>query len=109
MSCAAILTGGRARRFGGVDKAALLVDGRSILDRQIAALAGISAISKIFLVGGAGHHAAAESIADTIADSGPLAGIHSALMAARAAGDDHVFVLACDMPDVSTAFIAYLL
>ena len=36
---AAILAGGRATRYGGLDKGALLVDGRSIRDRQIAELA----------------------------------------------------------------------
>jgi len=35
MSTAAILTGGRAARFGGRDKSALVIEGRSILERQI--------------------------------------------------------------------------
>ena len=35
MASAAILAGGRASRFGGSDKSALVVGGRSILDRQI--------------------------------------------------------------------------
>ena len=38
----AILAGGQATRFGGRDKSALLVDGRSILDRQLAALAPLT-------------------------------------------------------------------
>ena len=47
---AAILAGGQARRFGGRDKGALLVDGRSIRDRQIAELATLT--SDILIVGG---------------------------------------------------------
>ena len=35
MPSAAILNGGRATRFGGCDKGALLVGGRSIRDRQL--------------------------------------------------------------------------
>ena len=38
MQSAAILAGGDARRFGGRDKSALVVDGRTILERQIAEL-----------------------------------------------------------------------
>jgi len=39
MASAAILAGGRASRFGGRDKSALIVEGLPILDRQMAALA----------------------------------------------------------------------
>ena len=39
---AAILAGGQARRYGGRDKSMLVVDGRSIRDRQIAELATIA-------------------------------------------------------------------
>ncbi len=38
MVTAAILAGGQATRFGGRDKSALIVEGRSILERQIAEL-----------------------------------------------------------------------
>ncbi len=38
MPTAAILAGGRAARFGGRDKSALVIDGRSILERQITEL-----------------------------------------------------------------------
>jgi molybdenum cofactor guanylyltransferase len=37
----AILAGGQSTRFGGRDKSALLLDGRAILDHQIAALAPV--------------------------------------------------------------------
>jgi molybdopterin-guanine dinucleotide biosynthesis protein A len=42
MASAAILAGGRASRFGGRDKSALVVGGRSILDRQVEELAQVA-------------------------------------------------------------------
>ena len=50
MMSAAILAGGQARRFGGRDKGALLVGGRSIRERQIAELATIT--HDVLIVGG---------------------------------------------------------
>lgn len=46
---AAILAGGRARRFGGVDKGALTLDGASILHRILEAVRPIAA--HVFVVG----------------------------------------------------------
>src|SRR5882672_1411323 len=42
MQSVAILAGGDARRFGGRDKSALVVDGRTILERQISALSTVT-------------------------------------------------------------------
>src|SRR5215212_5833065 len=44
---AAILAGGRARRFGGADKASLAVGRARIIDRQLAALAAVTADVRI--------------------------------------------------------------
>jgi molybdopterin-guanine dinucleotide biosynthesis protein A len=95
----AILAGGRATRFGGRDKSALLVDGRPILDHQVAALA--PAVDEVLIVGGprATTH-------DIVPGCGPLGGLHAALTAARG---DAVLLVACDMPYLSTPFVAYLL
>jgi molybdenum cofactor guanylyltransferase len=106
MASAAILVGGRARRFNGRDKSAIIVDGRSILDRQLGALSSLT--DDILLVAGtAGHErAGVRVVVDRAPGAGPLAGVEAALMAAR---DEHVLVLACDMPFVTTAFLGYLL
>jgi molybdopterin-guanine dinucleotide biosynthesis protein A len=126
---AAILAGGRATRLGGRDKGALLVDGRSILDRQIDALAPLS--DDLMIVGQAvdvaqgvqpsdrstpsssrGETAApqlirgARVIADIVPGCGPLGGLHAALTSARS---DVLFLVACDMPYVSAAFVEHLL
>src|SRR6267142_2708293 len=42
MPSAAILMGGEARRFGGRDKSGLMIDGRSILERQLDELSTIA-------------------------------------------------------------------
>ncbi|MCU1383557.1 MAG: Molybdopterin-guanine dinucleotide biosynthesis protein [Acidobacteria bacterium] len=103
MNSAAILAGGQATRFGGRDKSALLVDGRAILDRQIAALSPLT--EDLMIVGGA-QRSAPRVIADIVAGCGPLGGLHAALTAARG---DALFLVACDMPYVTTAFVEYLL
>jgi molybdopterin-guanine dinucleotide biosynthesis protein A len=102
---AAILAGGHAVRFGGIDKGALLVDGRSILARQIEALA---AVTDDVLIAGDRRVDAPDVIrvvADIVPGCGPLGGLHAALSAARGAA---LMLLACDMPYVSPAFIEYL-
>jgi molybdenum cofactor guanylyltransferase len=101
---AAILAGGQATRFGGLDKSALTVDGRTILDRQVAELAPLT--SDLLIVSERTYHAAARTIADVVPGCGPLGGLHAALTHARG---DAVFLIACDMPYVTTAFIAHLL
>lgn len=106
MASAAILAGGRARRFNGRDKSALVVEGRAILDRQLDALASLT--DDILLVAGAAgfRRPGLRLVADRRLGAGPLAGLEAALESAR---DEHLLVLACDMPFVTTGFLAYLL
>ena len=107
MLSAAILAGGRATRFGGRAKGALVVDGRTIFDRQVAELSQIA--GEILLVGGTRERPAptpsVTPIADLMPGCGPLGGLHAALRAARG---DVVVVVACDMPYVSARFLAHL-
>jgi molybdopterin-guanine dinucleotide biosynthesis protein A len=90
---AAILAGGRATRLGGRDKSALVVDGRTILERQIAVLSAVADDVQIVRD-------------DLVPDSGPLGGVHTALTRAR---HELVVVLACDMPYVTAPFVSFLL
>jgi molybdopterin-guanine dinucleotide biosynthesis protein A len=129
----AILAGGQATRFGGRDKSMLLVDGRTIRDRQVAELSSLT--DDILIVGtraadgprrlraeGANHGRAeagawqssggvppatvvARRIADIVPACGPLGGLHAALTEARG---DAVFLVACDMPYVTAPFVDYL-
>jgi molybdopterin-guanine dinucleotide biosynthesis protein A len=105
MRTAAILAGGRATRFGGRDKSALVVDGQTILSRQIAMLAAVDGVDEILIVGPA-THPSARTIADVVPGCGPLGGIHAALTEAR---HETVFVLACDTPNPTASLVAHLL
>lgn len=104
MQSAAILAGGQATRFGGLDKGALVVEGRTILDRQLSELSALT--TDLLVVAGRVAPPPARAVADLVPGCGPLGGLHAALTAARG---DAVFVVACDMPYVTAAFGQYLL
>ena len=94
---AAILAGGRARRLGGADKAALSVGGATILARQLAALAVVA--EPVFLVGHGTANppeaAGLRRVADLIPGAGALGGIYSAIVQSPA---ERTLVVGCDMP-----------
>jgi molybdopterin-guanine dinucleotide biosynthesis protein A len=103
---AAILAGGLARRFGGRDKARLLVGGRPILDRLVEAVAPVA--SGVMLVtNDPARYADVDLpvIGDEVEGAGPLGGLVTAL---RASAAPRVLALACDLPYVETDFLAYL-
>ena len=107
MFSAAILVGGKATRFDGRDKSALVVDGQTILARQLAVLPDVA--SDLMLVGGAAHADAPESvrvIPDVVPGCGPLSGLHAALSAAR---HETLVMVACDMPFLSAPLLRHLL
>lgn len=102
----AILAGGRARRLGGADKAALVVHGRSILERQLEVLGGVA--SDVFIVANDPDRYSASGvrvIADVVPGAGPLGGLYTALVSAST---PQVLVLACDMPYVSVPLLTML-
>lgn len=109
---AAILTGGRARRFHGRDKSRLVIDGRPILERQLELVGPV--VSATVIVTSATREAAFADVrsgshavrvlVDRYPDSGPLGAILTSL---EATGDT-VFVLAGDMPGVTRPFIEAL-
>ena len=110
MRSIAILAGGRATRFGGRDKGALVVDGRTILDRQLDEFTTLTEDVMIVGDGSEGARRLQPSVSvrlidDIVPGCGPLGGLHAALTAARG---DTVFVVACDMPYVRAAFVEYL-
>jgi molybdopterin-guanine dinucleotide biosynthesis protein A len=105
---AAILAGGDARRYGGRDKSRLCVGGRTMLERQLAALASIT--NDVMVVGARAEdnplkEGRYRTVSDRVPASGPLGGLDAALAAARSSD---VLLLACDMPFVTTAFLEYL-
>jgi molybdopterin-guanine dinucleotide biosynthesis protein A len=108
----AILAGGQATRFGGLDKGTLLVEGRTIRDRQVAELSSVT--DDMLIVGGAAEIPAAAAvargsprrIADIVPGCGPLGGLHAALTEMQG---DAVCLVAGDMPYVTAPLVAYLL
>jgi molybdopterin-guanine dinucleotide biosynthesis protein A len=104
MWSAAILAGGRARRLGGQDKSALIIDGVRLLDRQLAALRPLT--DRILIVGYPGPVPEPCSVvSDLRPGTGPLGAIVTALSVATT---DRVLVLAADMPFLTTAFLDFL-
>jgi molybdenum cofactor guanylyltransferase len=107
MWSAAILAGGKATRLDGRDKSALVVNGESILTRQLRELAQVT--GDVMIVGGDPPRettGTARVIADRVPGCGPLGGLHAALADALGSA---VVVVACDMPNISAPFLSHLL
>lgn len=105
MTCGAILTGGLARRLAGRDKSQLLVEGRTILARQVEALA--PCVDRILTIGQdkTVQQPGLAFVADRVAGRGPLGGLDAALAVPNTA---LVFLLACDLPNITTELCAHL-
>jgi molybdopterin-guanine dinucleotide biosynthesis protein A len=97
---ALILAGGKATRMGGVDKRELVVEGRSIFERQLAALGSLD-----IMVSSARDIPGVRTVRDAVENGGPLAGIAAGLAAAQT---EWLLVLAGDMPYITAAVIERL-
>jgi molybdenum cofactor guanylyltransferase len=106
---AAILAGGRARRMHGLDKSALDVDGRPILERQLAVLRQLTDDLLIVVRDDEDRARFAPSgarvVTDLVPDIGPLGGLYTALVHAAA---PVTIVVACDMPFLTVPFLRHL-
>ncbi len=93
-----ILAGGRSRRFGS-DKAAHDIGGQAMIER---AFETVSTVTDDVIVsvryGNQRYEIDAEHVADRYRGLGPLAGLDAGFRRAR---HDWVFVLACDLPQIS--------
>jgi molybdopterin-guanine dinucleotide biosynthesis protein A len=110
-----IFVGGKGLRMGGVAKANLLCEGRSILERTlgccVAAMGsvfGASAVARIWLVGESSAYVASgvERIADDPAGVGPMGGLRAFLRVLPP--DVPGLVLAGDLPFLTEHLIARL-
>ena len=100
-----VLTGGTGTRLGGVDKAALELDGVSLLER---ALAAVSAAVEVVVVGAPVQ--TTRPVTWTVEDpprGGPAAGLLAGLDR-FATPPELVAVLAVDMPKVNAGTVARL-
>jgi molybdopterin-guanine dinucleotide biosynthesis protein A len=101
-----ILAGGRGSRLGGVDKAAIDLAGRSLLDRILDAVAPLA--SQILVVAN-DNRLAGDRRFSVIHDPEPHAGVLPALLAALdTATSPLLLLLACDMPFVSRDVVTHL-
>ena len=102
----AILAGGRSRRLGGRNKAALKIGDATVLDRQLARLRGV--VDRTIIVAGDAAPFAWTGL-PVIPDLKPGDGALGALRTAvHAAQTDRTLVMACDMPFVTEALLGYL-
>lgn len=109
---AVVLTGGTGERMGGVDKAAVRVRGRTLLDHALAATHGAAQVVV------AGHEVAVPEGVRVVREEppggGPAAGLLAARDALRGADDggaeaDWLVVWAVDMPRVTSGTVRRLL
>jgi len=103
----AILAGGRSSRMGR-DKALLVVDGTTLLERQIE-LAWSLGPREVWVVGrpqGELGPLTARGIVDAQPGQGPLGGLATVLAATTA---DHVLLLAVDLPALTREFLERVL
>lgn len=105
-TAAVVLAGGTGVRLGGADKAAIELDGRTLLEHALAAVADAD---EVVVVGD--EVATARPVTFTREDpprGGPAAGLLAGVAALRVV-PDRVVVLAVDMPRVTAATVARLL
>lgn len=106
---AVVLAGGAGRRLGGTDKPALVIGGRTLLDRAVAACAGAE---RVVVVGP--RRPTSSPVTWTREEppgSGPLAALAAGLAALGPpdARPGVLVVLAADLPEVSPGLVGRLI
>jgi len=103
---AAILAGGASRRFGGGEKGLAQFKGKPMVAWALDAVHGVGSVVIIAnrpeLYTGFGHPV----YSDSVKGMGPLSGLHAAF---HHTGADQIFLLACDMPQASSAMVEFVL
>ena len=102
----ALLVGGQGLRLGGIDKSALMVDGRSIRARQVAEARSVTphvlAVASTALPPG---NDGLSCVIDHVAGAGALGALVTALVESPT---EVVVVVAGDMPFITGAFLRWL-
>jgi molybdenum cofactor guanylyltransferase len=99
-----ILAGGKSMRMG-TDKAFVVLDGRTLLERALEVARSVT--GDVRIVGDRAKFAAfAPVVEDVFQACGPLGGIHAALQATRA---ELNLMLAVDVPFVTEELLTYLI
>ncbi|WP_330249914.1 NTP transferase domain-containing protein [Nocardia sp. NBC_00565] len=105
---AIVLAGGRASRMGGVDKPAIVIGGRSMLD---AALAAVRLCARTVVVGPhrSGLDPRIVQVREVPPGSGPVAAVGAGLRALGPTAAPLVVVLAADLPFLSESTLTELI
>ena len=99
-----VLAGGKSTRMGK-DKAFVMLDGQTLLDRMLNVARSVAA--GVLIVGDRAKFSPfAPVVEDAFPGCGPLAGIHAAL---RSSQTDLNLILAVDVPFLSSAFLEFLI
>ncbi len=101
----AVMAGGRSSRLGR-DKALLTIDGETLLARAVRALRAVTAEQIVIGPPERAEQSGVRAVQDEYPGVGPLGGIFTAL---RAAVQDRVLVVACDMPFLNPGLLEHLL
>jgi molybdopterin-guanine dinucleotide biosynthesis protein A len=100
-----ILAGGSNKRFGGITKANVVIDGETIISRIISTISDL--FDEIIIVTNKPEEFQEfiqyKIVKDQYLKAGPLGGIHAAL---KASSEDAIFVFAGDMPFLNKEFIS---
>ncbi|MGE0226962.1 MAG: molybdenum cofactor guanylyltransferase [Dehalococcoidia bacterium] len=109
-SAAIVLAGGRSHRMGR-DKAAIVLAGRTLLQRAIDAVEDV--VDEVVIVGAPGRALPAVAsrrplrlVSDHVEGAGPLAGLLSGLAATEA---ERCLVVGCDQPALAPPLLGLLL
>lgn len=103
-----VLAGGASRRMG-FDKRVIEIEGRSLVERAADALRGACSEVVVSLQPGATwEDRSIRALPDLRVHSGPLAGLEAGLVEGADSGRS-VFVLACDLPHVTSSVIQHIL
>lgn len=102
-----ILAGGLGKRYNGIDKAQLFIEGRSILDRILDTIGGLFD-ETILVTNHPARYASCDlfTVSDLYDVRSSLTGLHAGLFHASHA---YAFVTACDMPFTDRRIVRLLL
>jgi molybdopterin-guanine dinucleotide biosynthesis protein A len=100
-----ILAGGSNKRFGGITKANVVIDGKTIISRIISTISDL--FVEIIIVTNKPEEFQEfiqyKIVKDQYLKAGPLGGIHAAL---KASSEDAIFIFAGDMPFLDKEIIS---
>lgn len=98
-----VLAGGKSTRMG-TDKAAIALNGRTLLERAIATMREVT--SEVFILGSKRLYGSLGAVVEDIfPDCGPLGGIHAALTHSKTLFN---LIMAVDTPFISAGLLRYM-